>query len=393
VSILDILPSLRWWDLVDILFLSLVVYQLFVWFRGTRALRVLIGLVVLGLVYALAKLWGLFMTTWAFQILWQVLIILVLILFQNEIRQVLERVSPLRYLPSRRQTSASAALEELAQTVFDLAGEGVGALVVLVREEPIREFIIAGLPVMALPSGPLLKSIFNPYGPAHDGAVIMDGGRVTEMGAVLPLSSRADVPEQYGTRHRAALGLSERTDAVCVVVSEERGEVSTVVGGEITVWESPERLGAKLRACLGLTEVARPTVAGVLKGIFLDSWWIKIGAVSVVTLAWLILAGQQNYQVEMEAPVRYVRLAPDLVLSKVWPARVSLLLTGRRHLAVNLKPGEVRVRVDLADYGAGEQVIRLNAGNVILPVGLALERIRPQDVRLVLKPRGAPAGP
>jgi uncharacterized protein (TIGR00159 family) len=387
VSLLDILPSLRWRDLVDILFLSVVVYQLFVWFRGTRALRVLIGLVVLGLVYALAKFWGLFMTTWAFQILWQVLIILVLILFQDEIRQVLERVSPLRYLPSRRQASASAAIEELARTAFELACEGVGALVVLVREDSIQEYIIAGHSVMALPSGPLLKSIFNPHGPAHDGAVIMADGRVTEMGAVLPLSIRADVPERYGTRHRAALGLAERTDAICLVVSEERGEVSTVVGGEIVAWESAEALGAKLRECLGLTEVARPTVAGVLKGFFLDHWWVKIGVVAVMTLAWLILAGQQNYDVEVAAPVRYVRLAPDLILSKVTPAQVNLVVTGRRHLAVNLKPGEVRVRVDLADYGAGEQVIRLSAGNVILPVGLAVERIRPPDVRVVLKPR------
>jgi diadenylate cyclase len=265
----------------------------------------------------------------------------------------------------------------------------VGALVVLVREDSIQEYVIAGRPVMALFSGPLLGSIFNPHGPAHDGAVIMENGRLTEMGVVLPLSNRADVPERYGTRHRAALGLSERTDAVCLVVSEERGEVSTVVGGEITAWEGPEQLAAKLREYLGLTEVARPTVVGVLKGIFLDSWWVKIGAVAVMTLAWLILAGQQNYQVEVEVPVRYVRLAPDLVLSRVSPAQVKLAVTGRRHLAANLKPGEVRVRVDLADYGAGEQVIRLGAGNVILPVGLSVERIRPPDVRVVIQSRHA----
>jgi len=393
VSILDIVPSLRWRDLVDILFLSMVAYQLFVWFRGTRALRVLISLVVLGLVYSLAKFWGLFMTTWAFQTLWQVLIILLLILFQNEIRQVLERVSPLRYLTTRRQASTAAALEELTTALFELAGRDVGALVVFVREDPVDEFVVGGQPVQALPSGPLLSSIFNPAGPAHDGAVIISDGKLTEMGVVLPLSDREDVPERYGTRHRAALGLSEKTDAVCLVVSEERGEVSTVVGGEITAWESPDRLLLRLKSYLGVSDDDRPTAVGVMKGILVDNWPAKIGALALVTLTWLILAGQQNFQVEVAAPVRYVHLAPDLALSKISPAQVNLLLSGRRHQASNLRPDEIRVRLDLTDYKAGEQVIRLTAGNVILPVGLAIERIRPQDVRLILKPRGTEAGP
>jgi DNA integrity scanning protein DisA with diadenylate cyclase activity len=103
MPLLNFIPTPTWRDLIDILFLTLVAYQLYEWFRETRALRVLIGLVVLGGIYSVAKLWGLFLTTWVFQILWQVLLILLLILFQSEIRQVLEKVSPLRYLRSRRR--------------------------------------------------------------------------------------------------------------------------------------------------------------------------------------------------------------------------------------------------------------------------------------------------
>ena len=234
MSILDLVPLPTWRDIVDILFLAIVAYQLYVWFRGTRALRVLIGLVVLGGVYSLAKLWGLFLTTWVFQILWQVLIILLLILFQSEIRQVLEKVSPLRFLRSRRRVSSDALAKELAEVVFDLAREGTGALIVLERDNNPSEFLSAGQTIMALPNSVLIKSIFNHHAPAHDGAIILSQGRLTQMGCILPLSERENIPEQYGTRHRAALGLSERTDAVCIVVSEERGEVSTVVGGEIT---------------------------------------------------------------------------------------------------------------------------------------------------------------
>lgn len=258
MSILDLVPLPTWRDIVDILFLAIVAYQLYVWFRGTRALRVLIGLVVLGGVYSLAKLWGLFLTTWVFQILWQVLIILLLILFQSEIRQVLEKVSPLRFLRSRRRVSSDALAKELAEVVFDLAREGTGALIVLERDNNPSEFLSAGQTIMALPNSVLIKSIFNHHAPAHDGAIILSQGRLTQMGCILPLSERENIPEQYGTRHRAALGLSERTDAVCIVVSEERGEVSTVVGGEITNQETPKVLASRIKDWLSIRKSRAP---------------------------------------------------------------------------------------------------------------------------------------
>ncbi|MBE9569814.1 MAG: DNA integrity scanning protein DisA nucleotide-binding domain protein, partial [Proteobacteria bacterium] len=161
MPLLDFIPSPTWRDLADILFLTLVTYQLYVWFRGTRALRVLIGLVVLGGIYSMAKLWGLFLTTWAFQFLWQVLLILLLILFQSEIRQVLEKVSPLRYLRTRKRVSRGTLAKELAQVAFEMAREQTGALIVLSRDDNPSEFFHAGQTIMALPEPALIKSIFN----------------------------------------------------------------------------------------------------------------------------------------------------------------------------------------------------------------------------------------
>ena len=208
--ILELIPEPTWRDLIDILFLSFMTYQLYEWFRETRALRVLIGLFVLGGIYSLAKLWGLFLTTWVFQILWQVLLILLLILFQSEIRQVLEKVSPLRFLRSRRQLFGKTFVRELAQVAFDLAAAKTGALIVLKRDDNPAEFIQAGQPIMSLPDPVLIKSIFNRHAPSHDGAVILSNGRLTHMGCILPLSKQENLPEKYGTRHRAALGLDAR---------------------------------------------------------------------------------------------------------------------------------------------------------------------------------------
>jgi uncharacterized protein (TIGR00159 family) len=384
LSILDLVPLPTWRDIVDILFLAIVAYQLYVWFRGTRALRVLIGLVVLGGVYSLAKLWGLFLTTWAFQILWQVLIILLLILFQSEIRQVLEKVSPLRFLRSRRRVSSGALAKELAEVVFDLAREGTGALIVLERDNNPSEFLSAGQTIMALPDPVLIKSIFNHHAPAHDGAIILSQGRLT--------SERENIPEQYGTRHRAALGLSERTDAVCIVVSEERGEVSTVVAGEITNQETPKVLASRIKDWLSIPEIPGPTFQGFFKGAFVQNWGPKLGALILITLAWLILASQQEVKTNITAQIRYSNLPSELVLDKSSTQAVRLTLSGRRHSIKALGNQEVRVQVGVGRLSAGTHTIRLSAKNVDLPLGIFIDQVIPQDVEVVLKSQ-AVSGP
>ncbi len=393
MSILDLVPLPTWRDIVDILFLAIVAYQLYVWFRGTRALRVLIGLVVLGGVYSLAKLWGLFLTTWVFQILWQVLVILLLILFQSEIRQVLEKVSPLRFLRSRRRVSSGALAKELAEVVFDLAREGTGALIVLERDNNPSEFLSAGQTIMALPDPVLIKSIFNHHAPAHDGAIILSQGRLTQMGCILPLSERENIPEQYGTRHRAALGLSERTDAVCIVVSEERGEVSTVVGGEIINQETPKVLASRLKDWLSIPEIPGPTLQGFLKGTFVQNWGPKLGALILVTLAWLILASQQEVKTNIIAQIRYSNLPSELVLDKSSTQAVRLTLSGRRHSIKALGNQEIRVQVGVGKLSAGTHTIRLSAKNIDLPLGIVIDQVIPQDVEVVLKSQAVASPP
>jgi uncharacterized protein (TIGR00159 family) len=294
MPLLNFIPTPTWRDLVDILFLTLVAYQLYQWFRETRALRVLIGLVVLGGIYSVAKLWGLFLTTWVFQILWQVLLILLLILFQSEIRQVLEKVSPLRYLRSRRRAYGGTYAANLTGVLFDLAAEKTGALVVLTRDDNPAQLIHAGQKVMAIPDPMLIKSIYNHHAPAHDGAVIISQSRLTHMGCILPLSESQDLPEQYGTRHRAALGLSEVTDAVCLVVSEERSEVASIVGGKIDIWNQPAALQEQLKEWLGGPEIQVPTVQRFLEDFFIKNWKSKLVAFAIVSTCWLVLASHQE---------------------------------------------------------------------------------------------------
>jgi uncharacterized protein (TIGR00159 family) len=370
---------------IDILFLTLVAYQLYVWFRGTRALRVLIGLVVLAGVYSLARLWGLFLTTWVFQIFWQVLLILLLILFQSEIRQVLEKVSPLRFLKSRKRVSRGALAKELADVAFELAREKTGALVVITRDDDPAEFLHAGQTIMALPDPILIKSIFNHHAPAHDGALILSEGRLTRMGCILPLSAKEDLPEHYGTRHRAALGLSEQTDSVCLVVSEERGEVSTIVGGKITMWDSPGSLASNLKDWLSLTAIDSPTFKGFLKSAFIQNWGPKLGALALVSIAWMGLASQQQVKTSVTAPVHYANLQNELVIHRDSTHTVNLTLSGRRKSIKALEDREVRVYFDLGVFPAGTHQIRLSAKNIDLPLGVMIDRVTPEYIKVILK--------
>lgn len=384
----DLIPTPTWRDFADILFLTFVTYQLYVWFKETRALRVLIGLAVLGAIYSLAKLWGFFLTTMVFQILWQVLLILLLILFQSEIRQVLEKVSPLRYLRSKRRAFRGSFAKSLARTAFELAGEGTGALIVLVRDDNPAEFVHSGQTIMALPEPSLIKSIFSHHAPAHDGAIILSQDCLTQMGCILPLSKKEGLPEQYGTRHRAALGLSERTDAVCLVVSEERAEVSTVTGGEIQTWEDSELLAEKLKKLLGVPESIVGSPKDFIKEAFIQNWKAKLGALALVTMAWLVLASQQEVKTSITAPIRHLNIPSELVLGENSAESVSLTISGRRNSIRALRDQDIRVDVDLANLSSGMHQIRLSAKNVDLPLGVKVDNVMPKNIRVVLKSLG-----
>ena len=385
--LLDLIPAPTWRDIVDILFLTIVAYQLYVWFRESRALRVIIGLVALGGIYSIAKFWDLFLTTWVFQILWQVLLILLLILFQSEIRQVLEKVSPMRYLRSRRRVFQKTFAKELTRTLFEMAADRTGALIVLARNDNPSEFVRAGHTIMAIPEAALIKSIFNRYAPAHDGAIVIAQDRITQMGCILPLSEDENLPEKYGTRHRAALGLSEVTDAICLVVSEERSEVATVIEGKIVTWQDPDALVGHLGKIIGGPEIRVPDLKSFLKGVFVENWRTKLSALALVTVAWLVLASQQEAELTMTTPVQHTNIASNLMLGPGSTPTVDLTISGRRNTVRTLREQDVQVSVDLSGITLGRHLIKVSAKNIFLPFGVQIDRVAPQKIMVNLRQR------
>jgi len=237
-------------------------------------------------------------------------------------------------------------------------------------------------------------SIFNPVSPVHDGAVIIKEDRVVRMAAVLPLSTRDDLPNKYGTRHRAALGLSEVSDAVVVVVSEERGEISLATDGVLKEVEDPEQLESELVDRMSPLIVDQGTgpkkVLQVFKSLFINNWPIKAGALVLVCLIWLILAGQQNFEVKLDVPVDYTGLQAGLVIGELSDREVSLDLVGPRRQASAVKRQEVKVVVNLSGQERGSHQVALIRQNIQIPLGLEVSSVSPKVLRVIIQPGAEP---
>jgi diadenylate cyclase len=236
-------------DLLEVVIVAYVFYRVLLLIQGTRAVQIVVGLIVLFALYLTSQLFQLVTLELVLGNFLQWGIIIIIVLFQQDIRRGLARVGR-GFFPSVVAQQESQMLEELVRAAQTLAQRKVGALIVLERENHLGEQIETGCALDAAVSKDLLVSLFMPYSPLHDGAAVVEGGRIAYAGCILPLTLREDLPEGVGTRHRAAVGVTEETDAVVVVVSEETGTISVVLGGEMLQGLDAPRLRAVLRDIL-----------------------------------------------------------------------------------------------------------------------------------------------
>ena len=231
---LEIFSQLRWQDAVDIGIIAFVVYRLIHMIRGTRAMQMIIGLAVVLLAYVASQMLGLFTLNWVLDNFLASIILVVIVIFQSDIRRALTQVGMAPLFSGADRIERGQALEEITKAVVSLASKRVGALIVLEREVGLNEYIEVGTSLDARVSRELVESVFVPHSPIHDGALVIQKGRVAAARCFLPFSVDSGLSKELGTRHRAAIGLTEETDAVSVVVSEEQGKISLVVDGKVT---------------------------------------------------------------------------------------------------------------------------------------------------------------
>jgi uncharacterized protein (TIGR00159 family) len=387
---LSVFHHFRFQDVLDIVFLSFVAYHLYIWFYETKAFKALVGLLGLGIIYSVAQSWGLFLTTWVFQILWQVLIILLIILFQPEIRQVLEKVNPFYALGWRKTVGHVPWIKSFSKTIFDLGAQKVGALILFERKDRLQEFVTGGIPFEAEPAREIIVSIFQKHSPLHDGAVLMHNGRISMAASFLPLTLREGLSKEWGTRHRSAIGITERCDAWALVVSEERGQVSLVRGGVLEPVESPEILEAKLKELLTPSTPELTSKLQKIKRLLLNRWRIKLVTLAVVSVLWFSFAGQQNVEVTLEIPLTIQNLSPKL---EVDPTNQNIEITARglRKDTGMLSPKNVKINLDVSPSGVGKKSYYLSRQQLSLPNDrIEVIRIEPNNLTLEFLPKLEP---
>ena len=231
---------------VDIIFVAFLIYETIILIRGTRAVQMLLGILILVIVYFVSEYLEMPVTSWLLDGFIKYFVLILIILFQNDIRRALAGVGRNPFFSRVSKVEEKQIVEQIVQASFYMANRRIGALIVLERRHILDSLLEGETKIDAIVSSRLLEAIFYPTNPLHDGAVIIKEGKIYYAGCFLPLTTNPELPRFLGTRHRAAIGISEETDAVVVVVSEEEGIVSLVVNGNIERGINNEILKGKL---------------------------------------------------------------------------------------------------------------------------------------------------
>jgi len=367
-------------DAVDIAFIALFLYAVLAWFKEAASRAVLAGLFVLAVIYFVARAFDMYMTVTLFQAVFAVLLIALVVIFQEDIRRGFERIAVLGRLGSPRH-SAPHSMDTLVESAADLAVRRIGALIVLYGREPLGRHLEGGLRLDGEISKPLLDSIFDPHSAGHDGAVIIGDGRLRLFAAHLPISKNLKQVGQRGTRHSAALGLSEVSDALVIVVSEEQGTISVAEGGKLQTMASGAELKQRLERFHARHFPARRR--SWWQKLLAENAWLKVVSLLLACFLWFFFCFQaETVQKSFLVPVEYRNLPEQFILEETAPVEARITLEGYDRAFRLLDPAMLRVALDLSEIRAGLQTVPVSEADVRRPSNLELESVEPRLIML-----------
>jgi diadenylate cyclase len=389
-TLINPFPTITFAEVIDIIFVAILLYTAIVWAQRTRAAFVVRGIVILGAIYLTARYLDLQMTAWVFQGFFAIFLIMIVVIFQEELRQLFEQIAVWSLGRNQVPTLGSTTSDILVRTLADLAKEHIGALVVIRGNDPIERHITGGIPLEGKLSGPLLKSIFDPHSAGHDGAVLVEQDQITRFAAHLPLSKDLRQLANVGTRHSAALGLAELADVLCLVVSEERGKISVARDGRLREIENLQQLGAVIQNFLRDKFPSKERGKIGLQ-FFRENWIAKAVAVSLAIGFWYIFVpGSKTIQVRYQIPVSVENVPADLKVEDIEPSRVSATFTGPRRTFYLFDARKIKVSVDVALAQVGRRTFPITEQNIRYPKELTLQEINPSTLKLSVKKNSPP---
>jgi uncharacterized protein (TIGR00159 family) len=379
-NISQILASVQWRDVFDIGLNSYILFRLYVLFRGTPVFRILIGMAVLWFFQGIAISVGLIVTSWVFRGITAVAALIIIVVFRNEIRNVLQARNFRSLFWGWPKKSIATPIETIVEGVFELAKNKIGALIVFPGEENYEDQVQNGIPWRGVITKEMILSVFWPDNPVHDGAAIVKGNRISEVSCILPLSQRTDLPSNYGTRHRAALGLSENTDAMVIVVSEERGKVAIATGSRIRTVTAKTQLEHRLREHTGVA--AKEGRGGSRETLEISA--AAIISISLITGVWFSVSRGLDTLMTLEVPIEYMNRDPAKEIVDTSVGKVSLKLAGSASLLKTIQPEQARVRIDLSKSVTGLNSFTISQDNIRFPPGVDLKGVNPPVIEVNL---------
>lgn len=383
-GMLQIIKEVGIAGVVDIAVMALILYSILVWFQRTRAVFVLSGIIIVAVVYIFAHQLGLLLLATVLQAFFAVILVALVVIFQEELRHFFEQIAvwglnrKLGHWKKIRSTRKE--VEILVRALTHFSEEKIGALIVLQGKNPILRHLSGGIDLDGELSEPLLKSLFDPHSIGHDGALIIDKGRVLEFSCHLPLSKNFQKLKYSGTRHAAALGLSELTDALCLVVSEEQGTILVVRHGHMRQMDDPEDLTHSIEDFY--QEIQPKKQRKIIADLYSKNYREKVLAFLLSAVLWFFMVHesklvQRNYIL----PVEYANMPNNMKLVDMQPDKIQVKLSGPRRNFYFSKD-KIRLQIRLFDVDVGEQVVPLSYSDISIPEGTEVEYFEPQQIKV-----------
>jgi uncharacterized protein (TIGR00159 family) len=380
-------------DVIDILVVAILLYTATAFLKQTRAAFIIRGIFILAAIYILARYLDLQLTAWIFQGFFAIFLIIIVVIFQVELRQIFERIAVWSLAPKGVRPLRTDTTDILVKTVDDLAKEKIGALIVIEGKDPIARYIMGGIEAGAKISEPLLKSVFDPHSPGHDGAVIVENDRISLFAAHLPLSKDFQQLANVGTRHSAALGLAELSDALCIAVSEERGTISVARASRLRPVANIQELSLLLQ---GFLQEKYPSAdrRAISVSLVRQNWVAKLVTLALAIGLWYVLVpGSSMVEMIYTIPVVAQNLPADYRVEEIQPRQVTATFTGPKRSFYFFDPSRLRVEIDLSSVDGKPKTVRITEQNVRHPANITLQQLNPNTVKIAMSkvPREAPA--
>lgn len=381
-TIINFFQNVRIVDVLDIAIISFFLYLILNWLRQSASRRSFLSFSVLIVIYFIARFSGMYLTEYLIEGIFIIILIGIVVVFQSDMRRIFDRIGSWSMFGNSSSTSSNIATSIITEATAKMAEKKTGALIVIKGKESWERHMHGGIELNGQITIPLLHSIFNKYAPGHDGAVLLEGNKITKFGVHLPLSTNLYKMSRGGTRHTAALGISEQCDALVVIVSEERGAISIAKDGQIDELESSSDLKKHLDEFWSEHYQVNSSS--------FTQWWKRrslrtaLAAVALSIILWLTFAYPWDIGIRsFDVPIEFKNLqSSNVVLQDSIPSQATIRVSGSDQAFRTLDQSGLLISFDLATENINDGILEISGENINLPADLRFFEASPPTLSL-----------